>query len=160
METHPALAAIGFLIGEWEGEGAGRYPTIEAFTYREQISFVALPGKPFVAYRQKTWRTGDHPESGSPLHTETGYLRPDGVDRAELVLAQPTGIAEIHHGRVTGTSLAITATSVAITRTAKEVVSVERNLTVSEDTMVYEVLLGAVGEPHQVHLEASLSRVS
>ncbi|WIM72512.1 heme-binding beta-barrel domain-containing protein [Corynebacterium suedekumii] len=32
----------------------GDYPTIDAFTYTETITFTAIPGKPFFRYEQKT----------------------------------------------------------------------------------------------------------
>ena len=48
----------------------------------------------------------------------------------------------------------------ALTPTAKEVVSVERNLTVRDEALEYEVLMGAVGEPHQLHLRATLERTT
>lgn len=159
METfHPDLAAIAFLLGEWHGDGEGRYPTVEDFTYRETVTYVAPPGKPFIAYVQRTWRTGDHPESGRPLHTESGYLRPDGPDRAELVLAQPTGIVEVLHGTVSGTSLMLNTTAVETTATAKDIRSVERNITVDGDRMSYRLLMEAVGQPHQLHLDAELEK--
>ena len=158
MEFHPDLEPLSFLLGEWEGFGSGSYPTIDDFSYREVVTVKAPPGKAFLSYGQQTWRAGDHADSGQPLHTEAGYFRPGGSGKVELALAQPTGVAEIHHGTVAGTSIALKATSVATTATAKAVDSVERNITVSGDEMVYELRMGAVGEPHQVHLKATLTR--
>ena len=160
MEVHPELASLAFLIGDWEGEGAGRYPTIEDFSYRERVSIKAPPGKAFLSYHQQTWRTGEHPDAGEPLHTESGYLRSGGRGKVELVLAQPTGIVEVHHGTLTGTAIALSASSVATTETAKLVSTIERNLRVTGDEMAYELLIGAVGEPHQLHLHATLERAS
>lgn len=157
--VHPDLASLTFLIGEWAGEGRGRYPTVEDFSYRETATFVAPPGKPFIVYRQRTWRIGDHSESGTPLHSEAGYLRPDGTGGIEMVIAQPTGITEVLHGSVTGTSIALLSTTVATTATALEVGSVERNITVDGDELRYELRMAAVDQPHQVHLEAILDRV-
>jgi hypothetical protein len=158
MAQHPELADLAFVLGEWTGHGRGRYPTVESFEYRETVTFSAPPGKPFIAYQQKTWRSGDHPESGTPLHTESGYLRPAGSGRVEMVLAQPTGLVEVLHGTVESGSIALRSTSVERTSTAKEVSTVERNLTVDGDMLRYELLMGAVGQPHQLHLEASLDR--
>ena len=37
-EPHPDVAPIAALLGTWEGEGRGRYPTIEALREREDIA--------------------------------------------------------------------------------------------------------------------------
>lgn len=160
MESlHPDLTPFEFLIGEWEGEGAGEYPTISDFAYREKATFTAPPTKPFIHYRQQTWRADDHPEAGNPLHTEVGYIRPAASGQAEMVLAQPTGIVEVLHGEYDESSLRLRSSNVTVTRTAKKVDSTERNLWIEDGALCYEVLIGAVGRPHQLHLQASLQRV-
>ncbi len=158
MSTHPDIAPLSFLIGTWEGEGVGIYPTIDDFSYREEITFTAPPGKPFLKYTQLTWRAGDHPDAGAPLHTEAGFFRPGGDGRAEATMAQPTGIVEVYEGTVDGTSLRLRTTAVERTSTAKEVLSVERNIDVDGDVLTYEMWMGAVGQPHQLHLKAQLRR--
>ena len=158
--VHPDLSDLAFVIGEWRGEGEGRYPTVEDFSYRETATYFAPPGKPFIVYQQQTWRTGAHPESGKPLHTESGYLRPAAGGAVEMVLAQPTGIVEVLHGTVAATTIALQSTTVARTATAKDVAGVERVLSVNGDHMTYELLMAAVGRPHQLHLEAILRRRS
>lgn len=151
---HPDLAPLAFLAGTWRGEGEGRYPTIASFRYGEEVTFTAPPGKPFLVYGQKTW----DPHDARPLHTESGYLRPV-AGGAEFVVAQPTGVVEIHSGRVSGSSIELRATLVGVSPTAKRVDSVERNLQVTGDLLHYELFMGAVGQPHQIHLQAELRRV-
>lgn len=158
MTTHPDIASLAFLIGTWEGEGVGIYPTIDDFSYREEITFVAPPGKPFLKYTQMTWRAGDHPDAGAPLHTEAGFFRSGGAGRAEATMAQPMGIVEVYEGTLDGTSLRLRTTTVVRTSTAKEVLSLERNIDVDGDVLTYEMWMGAVGQPHQLHLKAALRR--
>ena len=158
MTVHPDIAPLAFLIGTWNGEGRGEYPTIADFTYGEEITIVAPPDKPFLAYTQRTWRTGDHPEAGSPLHTETGYFRATGPGRAEAVVAMPTGVVEVHAGKIDGTSVRLETTTVAATPTAKEVRSVERRLVVVDQELRYELWMAAVGQASQIHLTATLRR--
>ena len=160
MANHPDIASLEFLIGTWEGTGVGIYPTIDDFSYREEISFVAPPGKPFLHYSQKTWRAEGHAEAGSPLHTECGYVRPVEGGGAELVIAQPSGIVEVHSGTVQGSEVSFTSDLVAQTRTAKEVNSVDRTIRVEGDELRYEIWMGAVGRPHQLHLTAELRRLA
>lgn len=150
---HPDAAPLRFLIGTWSGTGRGDYPTIEAFSYQEEVRFSST-GKPFLLYTQRTW----DPLDERPLHAEIGYLRPVGEGRLELVLAQPTGIVEIHDGVVDGRQIEFRSRLVGLTPTAKQVDEVTRTLRVSDDVLSYRVDMAAVGQELQWHLSAELRR--
>jgi nitrobindin-like protein len=152
---HDDAASLGFLLGTWRGEGTGAYPTIEPFAFEEEITFTHI-GKPWLAYSQRT----KHPVKGFPMHAETGYWRPVGTDRVEIVLVHPTGISEIQEGTVDGRTVDVATTSVTRTSTAKEVTALERTFTVDGDVMRYEVRMAAVGVPLQTHLSAELRKVA
>ena len=152
--VHAALSSLDFLVGTWTGSGHGVYPTIEPFDYGEEIIIGPLGPKPMLRYSQLTWK----PATREPMHSEVGYVRPVGVDGAELVIAQPTGITEIHSGTVSGRSVRFRTVSVGRTPTAKEVATVERRIEVTGDRLSYELWMGAVGQPHQIHLDATLNR--
>ncbi len=150
---HPDVRHLAFLLGHWAGGGTGHYPTIADFEYREQVWFDHV-GKPFISYRQAT----KDAHTGLPLHAEVGYLRPVGTDRVELVVAQPSGIVELHEGLVDGTTIRLATTSVVTTATAKDVSAVERSVVVTEDELSYDLSMAAVGLPLQHHLSARLMR--
>ena len=158
QSLHPALAPLEFLIGEWSGAGRGRYPTIDAFEYIEEATYSPGPGKPFIVYSQRTRRVGEGEDES--LHAETGYIRAAGKDRAELVIAQPTGVVEVHTGKLRGHRLDFRAGFVGRSESAVEVRQVRRLLHVEGDTMRYRLEMAAVGQPLQVHLEAVLGRVN
>jgi hypothetical protein len=153
-KLHEDLESLAFLLGTWRGEGKGAYPTIDSFAYEEEIAFSHI-GKPWLAYSQST----KHPVKGFPMHAETGYWRPIGGDRVEILLVHPSGISEIQEGSVRGTMVDVSTTSVTRTSTAKEVTSLERTFTVEGDVLRYEVRMAAVGVPLQPHLSAELRRV-
>ncbi|MFV0525192.1 MAG: FABP family protein [Acidimicrobiales bacterium] len=155
MEPHPALAPLAFLLGTWRGEGAGEYPTIGPFRYTEQLVFGQV-GKPFLTYRQTSRRLGG---DEAPLHTEVGYLRPVDPDTAELVLAQPTGVVEVHGGVVDGAGVTFRSLTVATTPTAKPVSEVERWFRRDGDELHYRLAMAAVGRPLTHHLEGRLDLV-
>ena len=154
---HPGVAVLAPLLGTWSGRGAGDYPTIEPFRYLEEVTFDHV-GKPFLIYCQSTKATDD----GRPLHVETGYLRAPSPDRVELVLAHPTGLTEIQEGTLSSTgstmALELTATAIGRTSSAKEVTALGRSIRVEGDRLTYTVRMGAVGQPLQDHLTATLHR--
>jgi hypothetical protein len=154
-ELHPDLLPLEFLVGVWRGRGAGEYPTIEPFSYFEEVIIEHL-GKPFLTYSQRTRDA----ETKLPLHAECGFFRPAGPGRVELVVAQPSGIVEIQEGTLRDRTLTFESVLVGTSSTAKDVASVTRVIEIEGDTMAYRVGMEAVGQPHLPHLAAALNRVT
>lgn len=157
MNLHPDCEPLAFLLGTWVGSGVGDYPTIERFTYTEEVTFGHV-GKPFLAYNQRTRDA----VTGQPLHAEAGYLRSLGGNQVELVVAQPSGIVELHHGEVRGHTLVLELDAVHVTPSAKSVTDVKRELRVDQTddghVLSYDVSMAAVQQPMTHHLHAELTR--
>jgi hypothetical protein len=153
-ELHPDVAPLAFLLGRWAGPGRGEYPTIEPFGYLEEISFSFVAGKPFLVYGQRT----RHAAEGRPLHAETGYWRCIGGTGVEVVLAHPTGIAEILEGTLEGRRIELASTALTRTTTAKDVTATRRVFELDGDVLGYRVGMAAVGRPMTHHLAAELRR--
>ncbi len=151
---HDALGPLTFLLGAWRGEGVGGYPTIEDFRYGEELRFWHN-GKPFLGYSQRSWAVAD----GRPLATETGYWRPQPDGGLEVVMARPSGIAEIYYGSVQGTRIDIATDVVARSASAKEVTALRRLYGLVDGRLMYAVDMAALGHPLLPHLSASLDRV-
>src|SRR3954468_5109573 len=102
--THASLAPelpelvqqFAFLLGSWQGEGVGGYPTIGGdFRYGQEVTF-SCPGKPLIDYNSRSWSLDD----GRTLSLESGYWRPTGGGEIEVVLSLGSGLVEILYGRL------------------------------------------------------------
>lgn len=144
---------LEFLVGTWAGRGQGSYPTIEPFDYLEEVTFEAVAGKPFLAYRQRT----RHATEQRPLHAESGFWRwTDGG--VEVVLSHAFGITEILEGRAEAGLIELTSRALVGTSTAKSVEATTRRFEQTGDELRYDVAMAAVGEPLTHHLHAVLQR--
>jgi hypothetical protein len=152
---HEDVRVFAFLLGTWRGEGSGGYPTIEPFTYREEVVFEHV-GDPFLLYRQESWSP-----SGEPVHFERGFLRPgEAPGWLELCLAHPIGVTEMAHGRLDGSSFDLTSDEADIghTRTGLDVRGLRRRYRVEDDGLSYALDMATGDTPMAFHLEATLRR--
>jgi hypothetical protein len=159
VELHPDLAPLAFLLGRWEGAGVGGYPTIESFQYGEEISF-SHNGKPYLIYVSRTWLLDAEGKPGTPSHMESGFWRPQPENKVEVLLAHPTGFAEIYLGEVDGTKIEMATDVVARTASAKDVRAGRRLYGMVGADLAYAYDMAAFGQPLQPHLSAQLKRVS
>jgi hypothetical protein len=158
-EPHPDIAPLSFLLGRWEGAGVGGYPTVENFRFGQEISF-SHNGKPYLIYASRSWLLDEDGNLVRPLATETGYWRPQPGGQVEVVLAHPTGIAEIYLGEVTGTKIEMRTDVVARTATAKEVTAGQRLYGLIGADLGWAFDMAAMGQPLQPHLSAQLKRTA
>lgn len=151
---HPSLSPLAGFLGVFEGDGRGHYPTIEPFSYREQLTFEHV-GSPVIAYRQRT-RSAD---GSRPMHAESGYLRIPGPDRVEWTMAHSFGIVELLEGVWDGAVLRMTSTALASSATAKVVGATHRELRLDGDGLISDVWMSYGGHEDVHHLESVLHRV-
>ncbi|MHB8489582.1 MAG: heme-binding beta-barrel domain-containing protein [Candidatus Dormibacteria bacterium] len=153
--THPALGRLAELLGDWYGEGEGRWLAGEPFHYREWVSF-GHNGKPFVSYSQRTSARDD----GRPLHAEAGYWRALGEGAVEVAIAHPIGVVEIEAGRWNGNRLTLRTATVECTPTAKTVTGLQREFEIDGDVLRYRLRMATDGGEPRPHLTAELRRTS
>jgi hypothetical protein len=78
----------------------------------------------------------------------------------ELVLAHPTGVAEVQEGVLSGQRIDLRSRALVATATAKEVTELTRTIEVAGDVLHYTVGMAAVGVPLTHHLEGELHRAA
>jgi hypothetical protein len=158
-DLHPALLGLLPYVGVWRGTGKGGYPTIEDFEYAQEVRF-SHDGRPFLAYESRSWIIDADGNPVRPASREVGWWRPLPDDSLEVVLAHPTGIAEIYVGSIDGLKIELSTDAVARTATAKEVAANHRLYGLVEGALLYAIDMAAMGKPLTPHLSARLERVA
>jgi hypothetical protein len=158
-DLHPDLQRLAFLLGRWEGAGVVGYPTIESVNFGQEMSFAHI-GKPFLIYASRSWLLAEDGTIGRPLAMESGFWRPQPDGMIELIIAHPTGIAEIYYGQQTGTKIELTTDAIARTGSAKDVTAGRRLYGMVGSDLGWAYDMAAVGQQLQPHLSAQLKRVS
>jgi hypothetical protein len=139
-DLHPDLMPLAWLLGRWEGRGHGDYPTIEKFEFGQQIDF------------------SHNGTKERPLAVETGFWRPQPDNKVEVILAHPTGIAEIWYGDIDGAKIELRTDVVVRTVTAKEVTAGHRLYGLVNGELLWAYDMAAEGQSLQPHLWATLVR--
>jgi hypothetical protein len=154
---HADLAPLAFLLGHWQGNGHGDYPTIEKFSFAQELAFTH-DGRPFLHYLSRTWLLDEDGEPVRPLAVETGFFRPQPNGEIEVLLTHPTGVAEIYYGTVDGAKIELRTDAVARTASAQEYTAGHRLYGLVEGDLLWTFDMAAMGQSLQSHIWARLQR--
>lgn len=129
-DLNPALMGLAWLIGSWQGNGHGAWPVDDGaddhgsrpegsgeFEFGQQIDFVTN-GSGYLHYLSQTWTLDGAGQPERPLGMETGFWRPAGDGKLEVVLASSQGWADVWIGSVSGAKIELVSDVVARTETA------------------------------------------
>jgi hypothetical protein len=163
-DLHTALLGLLPYIGIWRGRGVGGYPTVEDFHFAQEVRF-SHDGRPFLAYESRAWLIEEDGTPIRPSAREVGWIRPvmngdQASDEVEALFSAPTGIMELHLGKVDGLKLELATDAVVRTATAKNVTAGHRLYGIVEGALLYAQEMAAVGYPLTSHLSARLIRVA
>jgi len=156
-DLHPDLVPVAWLLGRWQGNGHGDYPTIARFEFGQEAVF-AHDGRPFLHYFSRSWLIDPDGTKVKESALETGFLRVRPDSEVELLLAHNTGFVEIWYGSIDGAKLELATDLVARTHSAKEHTAAHRLYGLVEGDLLYAHDMAAMGHPMQSHTWARLRR--
>ena len=154
---HPDCGPVAWLLGSWHGNGHGDYPTIEPFSFGQELIFTH-DGRPFFHYMSRAWIIDEQGEPVREAAMESGFLRCPEPGRLELVLAHNTGLSEIWYGAAEGGKIELHTAGVGFTETAKEVTAGSRMYGNVEGDLLYAYDMAAEGHELQPHMWGRLKR--
>lgn len=158
MRRPEVAAAVTALVGTWEGQGNGDYPTIEPFRYREVTRIGEHPDHPALHYEQRTWKLTSDGEEVS--HWETGLLRISSDGSATLHNAQG-GRTETMRGTWFKDGQGWVVELVGTGYSGDErVVASHRSVRFDGADLSYEMRMETINNPElTLHLKARLAKV-
>ena len=159
------IVPFSWLLGVWEGEGRIVTGKDEAgnpieVTFRQRASF-SHDGGAHLNYRSEL--PGILPATAPATITDADAVEKlrdeDGTFPIEVVLAHPTGVAEIYYGKARGPRIDLATDFVARTPNAKEHSASTRMYGFVEGDLLWVWDIAAQGQPLASHASARLSRV-
>ena len=154
---HELCAPLAWMLGGWQGNGHGEYPTIDGFQFGQELVF-QQDGRPFIHYFSRAWIVDEDGGFVRNAAQETGFLRPQADRTVEVVLAHNTGFVEIWHGSADGAKIELTTDAVVRTESAKELSAGHRLYGLVEGDLLWAYDMAAMGQPLQPHLWGRLVR--
>lgn len=154
------MTLLELLIGAWRGTGKGEYPSIEPFTYVEEIKFQDNGFRDVIQYEQCTWLDTNRT---SPSHWETGLIRLLSEHEIEIINAQIGRRVEVLVGEVLPKGqrrFVVDLNSITIANDAR-MVGTQRHIEISGDQLHYTMSMAMTKVPTMTHhLQATLRRVT
>ncbi|MEQ9165998.1 MAG: FABP family protein [Fulvivirga sp.] len=154
LKTHK----LHYLLGTWEGQGEGKFPTINSFTYREVLTFRFDGLNDLIHYEQQAWLTPDQ----SPSHWESGFIK--AVENEEGIFeisnSQDSGRVEVLRGEYRNENgQHILHLKSKILQNDSRMKSSERKFASLNNKLSYIVYMATQNTPeHQQHLKSELTR--
>ena len=154
---HSDLNGLAWLVGRWEGTGRGSYPETEDFAFGQQVDF-AHNGQNYLHYLSQTFTLDEEGKASEPLTMETGFWRPQSDGSLEVLMAHPSGYAEVWYGQITGAKIELATDAIVRTSTAQEYNAGSRLYGLVEGDLLWTFDKAASGQPLQNHLWGRLKR--
>jgi hypothetical protein len=159
MDSNAVWNLLQTLVGTWEGNGAGRFPTIDDFRYREVLEITGGFDELVLHYKQRTWRLTDDGETES--HKETGFIGVKEDGTVEITSAQGNDRVEVLSGgvSVSDEGLFLDLESLAIAHDDRMIRS-WRTIVFDTQLLTYTMGMATTAVPEgDAHLAAELTKL-
>ncbi|MEO7586758.1 MAG: FABP family protein [Arachnia sp.] len=155
---NPALTALGWLVGRWEGTGNGTDHDGEDFTFEQRIEFNHNGGE-YLYYVSQTFLL-DEGKTGRALGMESGFWRPKADASLEVVMTNSEGWTEVLVGKIQVTRIDLITDAVVRAESAEVTHSSGQRLYGKvEDDLMYALDRSTDSHALRPHMWARLSRV-
>lgn len=147
-------------VGHWRGQGQGKFPTIDAFLYQEELIIEEVFGHDFVKYEQRTWQLGLGDPLDHPLHWELGFLNFTENGLVEITNSQNAARVEVLRGHLEQEKSppSLELESVLLGHDPR-MMRTRRRFELQGDEMSYRVWMATTAHASlTLHLEAHLKR--
>jgi hypothetical protein len=154
-----AQRVLDRLEGTWRGAGGGYFPTIEAFDYRETLTFERRD-ETTIFYQQRTEKRLRGQTAFLISHWESGFLRALESEGLELTNAQSGGRSEVLTGAIELTDRIIRLNFVSkVLINDERMVASMRTFEIENDMLRYQMKMQTTRVAElTTHLEAILRR--
>lgn len=155
---NPALTALGWLVGRWEGTGNGTDHEGNDFIFEQRIEF-NHNGDEYLYYVSQTFLIEDG-EPGRALGMETGFWRPKHDASLEVTLTNSDGWTEVLVGKIQVTRIDLQTDAVVRSEGAVVTHSAGQRLYGKvEDDLMYALDRSTEAHELRPHMWARLKRV-
>ncbi|XP_052216708.1 peroxynitrite isomerase THAP4-like isoform X2 [Dreissena polymorpha] len=155
---HDMVKGVSWLLGKWRSEeGKGYYPTIQSFTYGEEVEFTHV-GQPNLQFSFYSWRAADK----NPLHRELGFVRvKPNSNQVALIIAANIGVCEVEEGTYTDNHMQLESHTVGglTFRKPPAVKKVRRTFTRNGDKLVQVLDMETENTPMTEHLRITYTKI-
>ncbi|XP_011864557.1 PREDICTED: THAP domain-containing protein 4-like [Vollenhovia emeryi] len=161
MPLHEALGPLAWLEGTWllEGQGDGKYPTIQDFNYYEELSFTSM-GQPMFNYTAQSYAL----DLRKPMHRETGFVKVNpATGQVTLISAHSFGLTTIECGETFDNAVTFNSTDITRMEGAKmpHVTQVRREFKLHDNCLEYVLYMATSNTPVLTeHLRAKYVKAS
>lgn len=166
---NPALAALGWMVGSWEGTGHGTDHEGNDFRFEQRMEFQSN-GEDYLYYVSQTFLLDDDADeepsedgigrATKVLGMETGFWRPKADASLEVELASSDGWTEVLVGKIQVTRIDLTTDAVVRGESAQvEHMAGQRLYGKVEGDLMYALDRSTSAHELRPHMWARLKRV-